>query len=68
MSARRAVSLWVPITESFIHTMRLLVAASSDRRYGCQLAAIRVFGKAFASSLDDACVVNCDDEANFGSL
>jgi hypothetical protein len=29
---------------------------------------LRVFGKAFASSLDDACVVNCDDEADFGSL
>jgi hypothetical protein len=29
---------------------------------------VRVFGKAFASSLDDACVVNCDDEADFGSL
>jgi hypothetical protein len=31
MSARRAVSLWVPMTESFIHTMRLLVAAGSDQ-------------------------------------
>jgi hypothetical protein len=40
MSARRAVSLWVPMTESFIHTMRLLVASGSDRRYGCQLAAM----------------------------
>jgi hypothetical protein len=37
MSARR---LWVPLTESFIHTMRLPVAAGSDRRYGCQLAAM----------------------------
>jgi hypothetical protein len=35
MSARRAVSLWVPLTESFIHTMRLQVTAGSDRRYGC---------------------------------
>jgi hypothetical protein len=35
MSARRAVNLWVPMTESFIHTMRLLVAAGNDRRYGC---------------------------------
>jgi hypothetical protein len=35
VSARRAVSLLVPMTESFIHTMRLLVAAGSDRRYGC---------------------------------
>jgi hypothetical protein len=40
MSARRAVSLWVLRTESFIHTMRLLVAAGSDRRYDCQLAAL----------------------------
>jgi hypothetical protein len=40
MSARRAVSLWVPMAESFIHTMRLLVAAGSNRRYGCQLAAM----------------------------
>jgi hypothetical protein len=32
MSARRAVSLWVPMTESFIHTMRLLVAAGSERQ------------------------------------
>jgi hypothetical protein len=40
MSARRAVSLWVPMTESFFHSMRLLVAAGSDRRYGCQLAAM----------------------------
>jgi hypothetical protein len=40
MSARRAVSWWVPMTESYIHTMRLLVAAGSDLRYGCQLAAM----------------------------
>jgi hypothetical protein len=26
------------------------------------------FGKPFASSLDVACVVNCDDEANSGTL
>jgi hypothetical protein len=40
MSARCAVSLWVPMTESFTHTMRLLVAAGSDECYGCQLAAM----------------------------
>jgi hypothetical protein len=35
ISAKRAVSLWVPMIESCSAYHRLLVAAVSDRRSGC---------------------------------